>query len=123
MYALSYARDHLSDDPFSAKGAPLRDQVRGRAVALVAAAVGLAAVGSAASMMTGPAKGALWPLLGLALVVCAVPLLLPAGTIMGRRVSAVGLVSTSMLLTLLSGVVLAIYFVVRIILSNPEVLR
>ncbi|MSP78986.1 MAG: hypothetical protein EXR67_05475 [Dehalococcoidia bacterium] len=123
MYALLYAREHLSEEALAEGSAhSQRQQVTGRLIAFGAATVGILSVGGMTSAIAGPAKGALWPIIGVALVACAVPLTLPAGKLLGVKLTAERLVGASMALTMVTAVGLAIYFMVRIFLSNPEIL-
>ena len=122
VYALAYAHDHLSEEALADGGESAgRAQLKGRLIAFGAVGVGLLSLGSVAAAMTGPAQVMLWPLVGLAVPICGAPLLLPTGKVLGVKVSGPGLVTTSLLLTMLFGVALAVYFVVRLVLSGPEI--
>lgn len=124
IFALFYARDHLSDEALQENDTPpMRAQIKGRLVAFGTLGLGLLSLGAMTSAVSGPGKGALWPLVGAALLISSAPLLLPTGKlpVLGR-ISAVTLVTTSVTLSVLSGVALAAYYVLRLILTHPEVI-
>ena len=114
--ALVVARTRLGRE-----GATFRDELVARGFALVALSVALSAMGLAAALFTASTDVLL--LMPVLWAVSAAPLAVPPlrrrdGS---ERVSSFGWVLTSVLLSASSAPVLALFVLVRLILTNPEI--
>ncbi len=102
-------------------GASLGNELLARGVALVSASVALGALGLAGSLFTASTDVLrLVPFLWLA---AAAPLVVPPLAWRGAlRVSSMGLILTSVMLSAAGAPVLALYVLARLIMTNPEII-
>ena len=100
--------------------ARLRGQVLARGSACLAAGLGLASLSALASITSDFRD--VWRFMLPTWAACSAPLLLPTGRapFLGIRVSPLTLVGISIALTIAFGLAIALYLLLRLVLSHPE---